>query len=336
MGQVTMNDVAKAANVSQTCVSMVVNGKADGKIPKATQKLVLDTCRALGYRKNRLAGSLNSGKGSSIIGVIADGLLVSNFAHDIILGCQDAAHEQDKTLMLISVDTEHTDDFKPVQIMLDYQVDSIIYVTTYYRKIDLHPLITSKPVVLVNCYSDNHSCIEIVPDDYLGSFMATEFVLQQGHRNVVYMSNSLMINNEKLPATVLREAGYVDACKKYGVKNPKITPIDICQKEIKEKVISLLTGNHKPTAIICYNDRMATTVFCMATQLGLSIPNDLSIIGYDNQRVITDFLTPKLTTIALPHYQMGYQAIYEILNGTKTIEHKIKPELIKGNSTAII
>ena len=144
-----MNDVAKAANVSQTCVSMVLNGKVKGNIPEETQEKVLKVCKELGYRKNRIAGSLNTNGRTGIIGLVADNLLGNDSAHEIIAGCQAAARELDKTLMIATVDGKDKErDIASVQTLLDFQVESIVYATHFYHEVTLPEILLDNLSVL--------------------------------------------------------------------------------------------------------------------------------------------------------------------------------------------
>ena len=332
-----MNDVAREADVSQTCVSMVLSGK--GNIPEETQKKVLEACTKLGYRKNRIAVSLNRHQGGTgIIGLVADNLLGNDFAHEIIAGCQAGCRELDKTLMIATVnglDSER--DAASVQTLLDFQVESLVYATHFYRSVTLPSILLDKPVCLINCYTEDRSVATVIPDDYNGAYKATEYLIGNGHRNILFLSNSLTIGGKLLPATIKREKAFTDVASKYGLE-AVIERTEIERKALLSLIEKVLSSSSHPSAIFTYNDRMALTVISKAKDMGIRVPEDLSVIGYDNQEVISRFITPSLTTVALPHFDMGYKAIMHVDDHHTDKEREIlaEPLLVAGESVARI
>lgn len=332
----TMTQVAELAGVSQTTVSLVLNGKNVDNIPLETQEKVLEASKKLGYRVNRLAGALN-GAGSGMIGLLADELITTNFASDIVQGAQDMAWENDKTVMIASLNGDEKRREQAINMLLGYRVDAVIYATTYYKKIAFPPQLTHIPTILVNCYDAEKKYPCIVPDDFQGAYDAAECLIRNGHRDIIYFSNSLCVEgtDEKIPATILREEGFKKALMDYGieVREHSIQPLEITGENIFERVCAVLKSEHRPTAIMCYNDRMAVSVYSAIKSLNLKIPEDISVIGYDNQSVIVDFLNPRLTTVELPHYQMGRAAIqYFLKNKADSKFTKLPPKLIVGKS----
>lgn len=334
----TMLDVAKKAGVSQSTVSLVMNGKAGDNIPAATRERIFNASKELGYSVNKLASALN-GTGSGMIGVLTDGLVSANFAGDLIKGAQNKAWENDKLLVITALDEHESKTKKAMDYLVGYRVEGIVYAAAYYHEIKIPSNLENIPTVLVNCYDSKSKCPCIIPADFEGAYKAAKYLLDNGHRHIIYMSNDKRVDEtgEKIPATILREAGFKEAIVNSGliVDESSIIAVPITGDAVYQKAYEILSSSDRPTAIMCYNDRMATAVYSAASMLNLRIPDDLSLIGYDNQTVIADFLNPHLTTIELPHYEMGRKAIDYLYHNKypfKSETHKIMPKLIIRDS----
>ena len=336
----TMTDVANAARVSQSTVSLVLAGKAGKNIPETTRQRIYKACDDLNYHVNLLASALNRPQ-SGIIGMVANELLTTDFAGAMVNGAQDMTWEKEKVLMLVSIDT--ADDAitrKAIEYLIGFRVESIVYAANYYHEICFPEALTQVPTILVNCYEATGTIPCIVPDDYGGAYNLTQYLLENGHQKIVYLSNILKDERtgRKIPATLAREAGFLQALHDNGL-NPDpsecIRAISITGPEVVKATKDLLQPADRPTAIMCYNDRMAMGVYSAATILGMRIPADLSVVGYDNQKVISEFLYPYLTTVELPHYQMGAMAIKYLERHNRNFHYEQKavmPQLVIRNS----
>lgn len=332
-----MTDVAAMAGVSQSTVSLVLRGKADN-IPLATRERILQVSQELGYSVNRLASSLNS-TGSGMIGMLTDELITTNFAGAIIKGAQECALNNDMILMMAAMQHKGNQDEKAVDMMIGYRVESILYATRYHHEVVLPPNLRNVPTVLVNCYEKSGEIPSILPDDFLGGYTAASYLLKNGHRNIVYLSNDRTVEGtpEKLPATKLREAGFAKAFQEYGLEigTDTVQSISITGRTVYETACKILKSKNRPTAIMCYNDRMAMGVYSAASAMGIRIPDELSVIGYDNQIVISEFQIPQMTTVNLPHYEMGNAAVNYLFEHKYPFKGKqtlINPELIVRDS----
>lgn len=338
----TMTDVARLAGVSQSTVSLVLRGKAGENIPEATRDRIFQASSELGYRVNKLASALNS-TGSGIIGMLTDELITTNFAGAIVKGAHERALGKNKILMLAALENEGRLVEKSVDMMIGYRVDSILYASMYHRRIELPSNLKDIPTVLVNCFDSENRYPAILPDDYSGAYQAAAYLIECGHRNVVYLSNEKRetVSGERLPATLLRERGFKAAFVEHGIPSETVSiiPIPITGHDVFEAATDILSSVNRPTAVMCYNDRMAMGVYSAANALGLKIPEDLSVIGYDNQTVIAEFLVPFLTTIELPHYEMGDQAVSYLFRHKYPFEAEqilISPKLIIRSSVRSI
>jgi LacI family transcriptional regulator len=148
-----------------------------------------------------------------------------------------------------------------------------------------------------------------------GAVAAVTHLVEAGHTRIGFLNN-----DDDVPATHLRFAGYRQVLQDHGIPFDDSLVVASASETLPgyELARRLLDRSDRPTALFCYNDRMAMGAYRAATELGLQIPRDLSIVGFDNQELIAANLFPGLTTVALPHYEMGVWAVetlVHLLNG---------------------
>jgi len=305
-----MHDVARRAGVSQTTVSFVLNNVEHANIPEETQDRIWAAIKELGYRPNALARSLRSQR-SHMIGLISDEIATTPFAGQIIQGAQDAAWASNKILEVLNTGRRAELEAAAVEVLLERQVEGIIYATMYHRPVTLPPALTQVPTVLLDCYVEDRSLPSVVPDEVQGGRMATEALLQKGHRRIGFMNNI-----DPIPATFGRLEGYKQALASYSVPfDPSFVCGGSCVTEEGYRcAVALMRLPERPTALFCFNDQMAMGAYDAIKQLGLTIPDDVAVVGFDNLELIAAHLRPPLTTMELPHYAMGQWAIQYLLN----------------------
>lgn len=304
-----MYDVARAAGVSQTTVSFVVNDAPNTSIPQETRDRVWAVVEELGWQPNAMARGLRM-RHSHTIGLISDEIATSSHAGKIIQGAQDAAWAHTKMLLVINTGSNLDIEGAALKMMLERQVEGLIYATMYHREIVPPPALTQVPTVLLDCYAADRSLPSVVPDEVQGGRTATEVLLRKGHRRIGFINEV-----GPLPAMFGRLEGYKQALASYGVPfDPGLVRTGIViAPEGYRCALDLLRLPERPTALFCYNDSLAMGAYDAARQLGLSIPGDLAIVGFDNLEVIAAQLRPPLTTIELPHYAMGQWAVQYLL-----------------------
>lgn len=299
-----IKDVAAAAGVSSTTVSHVLNGKSDTRVSEETEARVKKVAYELGYSPNRLARGLRT-KSSDLIGLVAEEIAVTPYAGQIILGAQEAATAKNLTLAIVNAPLTVSSEVnqEPIQTLLDRESAGVIYATVFHAVVSASQNMLTKPSVIIGAREAKNQVSSIGPDEYTGALSVIEMLMNKGHQRIAFAGSS-----DNVPATQGRLRGYLDGMRLAGL----------------EENISLETGSgdsrggyeaatrllrHKPTAIFCYNDRMAMGVYRAATELGLTIPQDLSVVGFDDQAPIPEGLFPSLTTVALPHYELGTKAL---------------------------
>ncbi len=323
---VTIKDVAALAGCSVTTVSHVLNEAPGARVKESTREKVRSAARELAYSPNLLARGVRQSR-TNTLGFVSDAVGTTPYAVEIILGAQHAAIETGNLLMLMNAgfDTELTT--KEVKALLDRKVDGVLYAADYHRVVTLPPNMRGIPTVLLNCRTADHRVTSTVPDEVGGALAAVQELIANGHRRIGYVTEA-----SGIPAAALRMDGYRRALKDAHIRfRPELVARQPSNTPGGYRAASdLLDQTEPPTALFCFNDRMAMGAYHSAAKRGLEIPRDLSVVGFDNQENIADGLMPPLTTVALPHYDMGYwgvMALFEIINSSDALapRRKLQP-----------
>jgi LacI family transcriptional regulator len=307
--RVSIKDVAQRAGVSSTTVSHVLNAVPGKRINEATRLRVQQAAQELDYRPNGVARSLRLQR-SQILALVSDEIATTPHAGQIILGAQEAASRHGWLLMLVNSGGEPDTERAEILALQQRQVDGFLYATMYHREVELPVELHRAPTVLLDARSSDPAVPSVVPDEVQGGHTATRVLLDHGHRRIGFVTNV-----DDIPATRGRLEGYRCALREAGVEpDDSLTVAALSETGGGiEAGSTLLDRAEPPTAIFCFNDRMAMGVYHAAVQRGLRIPHDLSVVGFDNQELIADGLRPGLTTVALPHYEMGAWAVENLI-----------------------
>lgn len=334
-----MKDVAELAGVSATTVSFVINQTPNTNIPLETQERVWEAVRSLNYRPNVMARGLRS-QTTQTIGFISDEVASTPYAGRIIQGAQDLAWQHNYLLLLINTGNNRELKEAAVTTLLDRQVDGIVYATMYHRPVHPPANIHEVPAVLLDCFSEARDLPSVVPDEVKGGRDAVRHLLQKGHQRIGFLADA-----KPIPAQLGRMEGYRQAHAEFGlpVDDSLIWYFnDSIQVSGYEGAMHLLQLPDRPTALFCFNDRAAMGAYDAIRKLGLRIPEDVAVVGYDNHEMIAAHLYPTLTTMQLPHYEMGRWAIAHLLQlmGQRSsdqkgdpVQHMIECPLIERAST---
>ena len=304
---VTMRDVAEAAGVSVATVSHVVNDKKGARIGEAARERVRKAIEELGYRPNALAKNLVTG-GSKFIGLVADAIATTPFAGQIIHGAQDEAWKHGYVLLVANTEGNREAEDEAIAMMLEHQVRGILYSTWYHRAAEIPPALLETDVVLVDCFSEDGEAPAVVPDELQGGRTATELLVQAGHRRIAFINTTT-----PSPAHDGRLRGYREALEAAGVAfDPSLVFDARPEQEGGYDTVGPIL-DQRATAVFCHNDRVAMGLYDGLRERGLSIPADVAVVGFDNQEVIAAHLRPPLTTVALPHYELGAAGVRMLL-----------------------
>ena len=304
----TMWDVARAAGVSQATVSLVLSGKQGSRVSEETAEQVLRAVSDLGYRANATARALRDGY-AEMVGLIGDKVASAPFAGQIVEGAQDRAWQDDQ--LLIVADTGGSADLERAAVgrMLSHQVKRFIYASMYNRPVTVPDELRHFDVVVLNAIDPTGEFWSVSPDEIRGGREATEHLLAAGHRRIGFINIAPV--DSKLPAAAGRHEGYRAALRDAGVEYDRslvrfgggATPYGGAFGA------ELAALSDPPTAIFCANDRTAWGVCQALTERGLRIPEDMSIVGFDNQDLLAPYMRPALTTMNLPFREMGSVAV---------------------------
>lgn len=308
--KVGIRDVAKAAGVSVTTVSHALNTTGGSRVKAETQEHIRTVAKDLGYAPNRLASGLRNQR-SQILGLVSDEITTTPFAGAMIRGAQDAAYERDYVLMVVNSGSNNELEDREIRTLHQHQVDGIIYARMYHQGVALPEELGAMPTVLLDAVSADPTISSVVPDEVAAAETAVEALISAGHTRI-----GMMNNVDDIPATHGRLEGYRNALSRHGLTfNPLHVTTGVADTAGgREAALDLLRHPDRPTGLFCFSDRVAMGAYQAASALGLRIPQDLSIVGMDNLELIADALWPGLTTVALPHYEMGRWAVTRLLD----------------------
>ncbi len=326
---VSIVDVARAAGVSNKTVSRVVNDEPSVK--PATKDKVMKAIEALGYVPNMAARLVRSSQ-SRTLGIITDYISISPYSGDIVRGIQDWAETNGRTVLLANTGGDPRREADIWRTFQSHQIEGVLYVSMYHRVIVPTPGGVSIRTVLINGRSDGTSgYASIEPDDYQGSRDLTRHVLELGHRRIGYLRL-----NPKLLGAEQRLSAFRDTVGAAGIAEADLDirmtmegPIGSENVHVFAEANDMLSQTNRPTILMCGNDEIALQAYLAALGLGLRIPEDVGIVGYDDFRIVSTALKPELTTAALPYYDLGYHGA-ELLGRQLTTpsqepEHQVLP-----------
>ncbi len=309
MARVTIRDVAREAGVSVTTVSQALNRPAGSRVAEETRAAVNEVARRLGYRANPSARALRTRR-TDTIALIGRDLVTTEFLGGLIRGAQEEVRRHGG--LLIVADTGDDGD-AVVQALRDHQVDGIILGAYYHQELTVPRALAGMPTVLVNAFTTEEGCSWVVPDEEAGGRAAAEVLLAAGHRRVAMIGN-----HDDIPAAHGRRRGFSGRCRRSGVE-PVVIDCTPTAQAARDVALGLLTRPDRPTGIFCFSDTMAIGAYFAAAALGLRIPQDVSVVGFDAMPLIDHSLAPALTSVALPHAEMAAWAVerlYEQLAGS--------------------
>lgn len=319
----TMHDVAELAGVSQATVSLVLNGVPNARVSKLTRRRVQEAAEQLGYRRGK-THPLPKGR-SRVIGLFIDEVSTTPFSAPFIEGARDEAALQDVTVATFCTGNNPVLEQAGLDLLASQQAIGAIYCTLITREVTVPPAFSQLPLVLLNCYEKRSRYPSVVPGDLVGGFAATEALLKAGHRRIAHLAGEHIVE-----AAIHRETGFRQAMRKWDVPIDEriVTGGGWSIRAGRERALALLSTADRPSAVFCYNDRMAIGCYEAARRLGLRIPEDLSIVGFDDEDVAAN-MDPPLSTLVLPHDEMARWAVGQLLDDFDGIDQDERLQRLK-------
>lgn len=298
-------DIASSAGVSPTTVSHVLNRVPKTRIAASTRERVERIAREMGYSPNRLARGLRTNR-SYTLALLSDEIATTPYAGKLILGAQEAASRHGWVLLIMTTGGVKSVEESEIAALWDHQVDGVAYAAAHHRVLDVPSSLDGKPVIVVNSESSNHEDRSYFPDEFQGGYAATRELISAGHTSIGFVNTATPI-----PARDGRLRGYLAALGDAAIpiQASLIVAGEGTFAQDGYEAATRLFREERPTAVFCFNDRMAMGTYRAAREAGLRIASDVSIVGFDNQEIIAEALAPALTTLALPYYEMGAAAV---------------------------
>jgi LacI family transcriptional regulator len=216
--------------------------------------------------------------------------------------------------------------------MRTHRVEAIIFATTFHRPVTMNETLGQTPAVLANCFEETARFAEVIPDDEGGGYAAADTVLRAGHRKIAFLQ---LI--EGMVATRLRLQGFRRAMRDHGVPPNEAwmlhgaTPdSDDEFAQLKTTIEGLFAGADRPTAILCGNDKMAIRVIFLLQRRGLRVPEDVSVVGFDDFRLLSEASDPGLTTVTLPYREIG------ALAARRALDKEQRPGIVRVPCRAVL
>ncbi|MEZ7173733.1 LacI family DNA-binding transcriptional regulator [Sporosarcina sp. OR05] len=326
----TIYDVAKEAGVSIATVSKIINHK--GGISERTKNNVLRVMKELNYHPNIMATAL-TGKNTNSIGLVLPDL-ANPFFSELARKIEDRGHELGYSIMICSTDYKKEKELKYIQLLKSKSVDAIILASGFEDEEVISRLLKEKlPVSIVAKNFPSISINTVAIDDFQGGYIATTHLLELGHTKIAIIARDVYSNRERM-------RGYYQALMDYGVdykfefRFATESNVETGTRMARE----ILDSETGATAFVACNDLLAIGAIQAGREKGFNIPNDLSVVGFDNT-IIAEVYDPPLTTVSQPIGDMGKEimdlTVAEIAGEKGKRKVILVPDLIVRRSTRI-
>ena len=316
--RVTLAEVARRAGVSQTTASFVLSGRREEmRISGLVEARVLQAVRETGYRPNVVSRSLRTGT-TQTIGFVSDTVATTPFVGHLIWGALDAARDHDHLLLIAETEGDRELEKELIEAMQDRRVDGIILASMYTREVTVPGSLLEGHSVLLNAVPSGRTSVPcVLPNETEAGRSAARVLLEAGHTEGIYLVGADPKTN-RVPRDSLAAADRLRGIKEMmatagvpltgGVVRLHWQPSDGYEATGK-----LLERRPPPRALICFNDRLAVGAYQALQEAGIKVPDEVSIVSFDDEPVAS-WLRPQLTTIALPHYELGHKAVEVLMD----------------------
>ena len=333
--QVTIIDIARQLNLSKSTVSRALTGHPNVSVK--SRELILQLAKEMDYQRNMLSVSLLTSK-SNTLGIIVPEFLTAFFP-EIVVGAQEIATESGYNIIVSQSNESYETEVANTQVMLANRVDGLmVSITKETRNYDHLKIFLRKgiPIVFFNRVCEEMLVPKVTVNDYDGAYMVVEHLIKTGKKRIAHLAgpDSLIISRKRLN-------GYKDALINHSlpVIDDLIIPYDLNLSKVKIYVKHLLAMRIPPDAIFAINDPAGIEAIKVIKEMGLRIPEDIAIAGFNNDYG-SDLIEPGLTTISQPIRDIGRIAVRQLLDMVdkevcdwKATTTVLNPELIVRGST---
>lgn len=317
-----MVDVALAAGVSQATVSLVLSGGSTARISGETRDKVRATAADLGYARRGLA----RGTGSGVVALLLDEVTTTPFAMPFLDAAKDEAAALGWLVASFITGGDPVNEAEILQTLSALDLKGVIYARLITRTVHPPAALFALSAVLLNCHEPGRRLPTVVPGDVAGMQAATEALIRAGHRRIAHLPGE-----DWTEATRDRLRGYRQALAAHDIPfDPALVSRSAWTVGSGRAAMAQVLPA-RPTAVTCFNDRVAIGAYEAIRVAGLTIPGDISVIGYDNEDLVAH-LAPPLSTVQLPHEEMARLAISILADG----QHPLPYQRIKVDSPLVL
>ncbi|SJZ64545.1 LacI family DNA-binding transcriptional regulator [Anaerorhabdus furcosa] len=320
---VKISDVSKLAGVSVATVSRVINNTCF--VNPETKEKVLKAVEELAYEPNLSARNLRRNTSGAIL-VIAPNM-TNPYYSNIIKGISETARKYDCSTFVCSTDGDKEQELELLKILDNRRADAAIILATNIDNDEILPYVKKYPVVFCSEYNPALNIDRVSIDNYQAAVEATEYLIGLGHRNVGMMSSE----NDYI-STELRKQGFLDACKKHGIKNAEKNIVyaskDYSFSSARSLAKKIFSKKNHIDALFCISDILALGAIYGARECKLEVPEDVSILGFDNLEY-SEMMVPQISTVNQPCYKLGEAAMERIQDKLNNPESEPKVEILK-------
>ena len=322
----TMKDVAEKAGVSTATVSRALMNPE--KVSAQTRKRVQIAVQSVGYDPQPLSRQIKRNETSNLLVMVPD--ICDPFFADMLRGIEETADEQGYLVLLADCAHQRPAKKSFSDLIIARQIDGMLLLgSTLPFAIDRSQQPNLPPMVMANEFVPELELATVHIDNLTASYEAVDYLFKLGHRRIG------CIGGAELPLCQYRLQGYIQALRRHGVpaEEHMVFLGDISYQTGAAGVNALISQINPPTAIFCHSDIIAFGALSQAKKIGLSVPDDLSLIGFDDI-TLASFCDPPLTTVAQPSYQIGREAVLLLLQQIR--QHQVTNTSLLLDSELII
>jgi LacI family transcriptional regulator len=338
--KITFVDIAQEAGVSAATVSLAMRGKSS--IPAETRQRVLEAARALGYAPKAVAPR-NAPAGVTDIGLLFKALpntVEGNPFYSVVqAGVEAACRQYNLNLTVASLPTDTDSNIlrdQTPRVLMENSVDGFLVVGMYLKEEDLEVFgQPDKPVVLVDGYSNTKRFDTVISANFEGAYEAVSYLINTGHKRIALVGS----HEGAFPSIAERRNGYLRALKDHDIADRYLIDSPFDPRSASHAMLKALKSGLSITAIFAVND--VTAVWCIKTikEFGLRVPEDISVIGYDDD-LLAAHVSPPLTTMQVDKVAMGKVAVMALLNRLENpdsglIDIHLRPQLLVRDSVRL-